>query len=126
MKNVNGFYRLGADYAAEEMIETRCITNFTAEERPIHCVDSSRDKYVVRKDNSWVVDNNGEMIVEKTFPMLKEVFIDESSKEIGRLAKDNDRKGIDRVIYNIESAANTISHKNDKKILKKFKEYTRD
>lgn len=118
---INKYHRLGAEYAAEEMIRSRCIENMSVEERPIHCVDTARDKYVIRDNGDWMVDNNGEMIIEKTFPMLKQIFMDNSSQEINKLSKKRDFDGIDKILDNQRIAAETTLHRNDKKILKKFK-----
>lgn len=114
-------YRLGANYAVEEMIESRCIKNLKAEERPIHCVDGSRDKFMIRKNNAWKVDNKGTMIVAGTFNMLKKIFIDDKGKELREKAKKRDYEGIDTIITNQQKAASIITHKNDKQIMDNLK-----
>jgi len=48
-----------------ELIKGRCIDNIELEKRPIHLVDHSRKKYVVRKDGKWITDIKGELILKE-------------------------------------------------------------
>lgn len=112
---------LGADYAVEDLLKTRCITNIPANKRPIHCVDVSRDKFVVRRNNRWKIDNRGKMIMEGTFPIIREIFLQDSGKEICDMAKDGDMKGIDKLLHNQNIASNIVAHKKDKDIMETIK-----
>ena len=48
---------------SSSLLKTRCIDGFKIEERPFHCVDEPRNKYVVRVSDSWRVDKNAEEII---------------------------------------------------------------
>jgi hypothetical protein len=114
---------LGAEYTPGEILESRCITNLSAEERPIHCVDASRDKYIIRKDDNWLVDNDGRMIMEGTFKFVKQLYLDNAIEDMRDVTKNGyDIEGVDKVINNQKSAAYIVDHRKDKKILGNLKD----
>jgi hypothetical protein len=45
-----------------ELVKGRCIDNIDIDKRPIHLVDKSRKKYVLRKDNQWITDQGDEIL----------------------------------------------------------------
>lgn len=47
------------------VIENRCITDMDVKKRPIHCLDTARDKYLLRTNNAWVVDHKAKKIFSK-------------------------------------------------------------
>lgn len=113
--------KMGAAYTPGELIEMRCITNLRADQRSIHCVDVSRDKYLVRNNDTWNVDNKGKMIMEATFPIVNKLFLDNAQEDMNELAKNNDIDGITKAIYNQDIATKIVNHKKDKEILDKYK-----
>jgi hypothetical protein len=55
---------------AIKMLEDRCINNIKIPERPFHCVDTARSKYLIRNDDDWWIDNKGEKILGDTFNIV--------------------------------------------------------
>ena len=46
----------GALAGCYNLIANRCINGVELERRPLHCVDTARNKYLLRKDDDWLVD----------------------------------------------------------------------
>ena len=44
------------------------------EKRPFHCVDSSRDKYMVKSKDDWLIDYNGQHIWKTMCEKASEVY----------------------------------------------------
>ena len=67
-------YRLGPNQGCIKYIKNRCIDNISVEKRPIHCVDSSRNKYLLRENDSWIIDNGGK-ILKEAYKNIKDVYV---------------------------------------------------
>ena len=67
-------YRLGPNQGCIKYIKNRCIDNISVEKRPIHCVDSARNKYLLRENGSWIIDN-GEKILKEAYKNIKNVYL---------------------------------------------------
>jgi hypothetical protein len=59
---------------AMTVLETRCIDNIDIPLRPFHCVDTARNKFLLRNNNNWYVDNKGNKIIDCTFNKVNEEF----------------------------------------------------
>ena len=68
-------YRIGPNHACIEYIKKRCIDGISLEQRPIHCVDGSRNKYLVRQGGAWIIDNSGKLIIREAFDQLKDIYL---------------------------------------------------
>ena len=44
-------------------------------DRPFHCVDGSRSKYMLKTGGSWQIDKNGKKIIEGIFPRIIQLCI---------------------------------------------------
>jgi len=53
----------------------RCINGLNVHQRPFHCVDDSRSKYMLRTDDSWVIDKKGKQIMEGIYPKVVELCV---------------------------------------------------
>lgn len=57
------------------MIEKRCIRNIDIAKRPLHCLDISRNKYLVRTQDEWVVDHHAKRIFKDACKHLYDLYI---------------------------------------------------
>nr|QBK88814.1 MAG: cholesterol-binding START domain containing protein [Mimivirus LCMiAC01] len=64
----------GALSGCFNLITNRCIDGIELKDRPFHCVDSSRCKYLLYSDNNWNIDSNGEKILGGAYPKVTKVF----------------------------------------------------
>ena len=66
---------VGATIGCYNLIKDRCITGIPLDKRPFHCVDSSRRKYMLRKNDDWLIDHMGSMILEGAYPQIRNVLM---------------------------------------------------
>src|SRR3990172_11685838 len=52
------------------VLNSRCIKNVHLSKRPIHCVDKSRQKYVIFSGDEWHIDKGGVEIVKQIIPTI--------------------------------------------------------
>jgi len=64
----------GAIAGCYKLILNRCIDNIKLEKRPLHCVDSSRNKYLLHTENEWSIDLNGSKLLRGIYPKVRSVF----------------------------------------------------
>jgi len=62
---INGSYKL---------LQGRCIDGIKTENRPFHCVDDSRNKYLLYSENDWSVDRNGAKILREVYGKVRGVY----------------------------------------------------
>jgi len=55
-------------------IEDRCIKNIDVEKRPFHCVDDSRNKFLLRTEDKWKVDKNANEIIDIARDKIKGLY----------------------------------------------------
>lgn len=55
-------------------INKRCIEGKPIEERPIHCVDVAREKYVLRTNDNWIVDIKGNIILDTAYKPIRTLY----------------------------------------------------
>lgn len=65
---------------SSNLITSRCIKGLSLKERPIHCVDIARHKFLLRKDNKWTIDYYGQLILNSTFNKIYELMTLDISK----------------------------------------------
>lgn len=58
------------------LIKHRCLnSNIAIDKRPIHCLDTSRDKYMLRTKNKWVVDHKARGIFAAASPLIYQQYM---------------------------------------------------
>jgi hypothetical protein len=74
------------------ILDNRCIKNMSIEKRPFHCVDTSRQKFIINKNNAWKVDLDGNEIMSlinpKIYDYCKEDISDKSDMSSLRKQKN--------------------------------------
>ena len=93
-------------------IEDRCIKNIDVEKRPFHCVDDSRNKYLLYTGDRWKIDKNAADIIDTARDKVKMVYdteivrgqkmseIDERLDKIGELF-DFEKKGRKKIVHEL-------------------------
>ena len=99
------------------LITSRCINGISLEKRPLHCVDSSRNKYLLRMNNDWNVDNGGEKILRGAYPKIKEIY------EINKAIDYDNHAEIDNQIKNMGQIIN-LEKNGKKRIIKELNRLT--
>ena len=62
-----------------DLIKGRCIDNTDLNKRSLHCTDESRDKFLLRHNNSWMIDKKASAILEKAFNKVDEIMFENYS-----------------------------------------------
>jgi hypothetical protein len=73
-KELNYIKDRGPAIGREKIIMDRCVTNIKKEERPIQCVDYSRDKFALRTKGKWVPDWKGKLLLDVPSKMMRKIF----------------------------------------------------
>ena len=82
----------------------------------MHCVDTSRNKYLLYTQNKWKVDNNGQKILDTAINKIKGLYdtiinyndsIDVRDKKLKNIGEfiDLERKGKSKLLKNIGELA---------------------
>ena len=94
----HNFLSMGALRGSNKFISDRCIENISVEQRPFHCVDYSRDKFMTRSNNKWEVDMNADIILEKVTDVVTPLYptnIDDLNQRTKNLKSITDLKSSD-------------------------------
>ena len=102
----------GGVYGGYQIIYDRCIKGVELKDRPFHCVDSSRSKYMLRTGDAWQIDKKGKQILEGIYPRMLKLCCPKQIKSPDEL--DNWKKHND---YMVE-----LSRGGESKILKMLNE----
>lgn len=70
-----------------ELIKNRCVDNIGLNERPIHCVDVARLKFMIHVDGEWSSDIRGKRLVDAVAPKVYKIFMDHA-----KVSEDNEIK----------------------------------
>ena len=115
----NRYMRKGIPNGIIEMIEDCYVKDIPKEKRSLWCLDPSRVKYLIRKDNDWSIDNMGREIKKAIMPPIRQKFITELNSidddnyckmmNCMNLASDMDKKKKQSQI--IKEASNIFVHK---------------
>ena len=70
------------------------------------CVDDSRNKYLLRDNNKWSVDKNGDKIFKSVYPKITDVYKIDNARDTGTIIKHSQllmdlAKGQKRVINSL-------------------------
>ena len=105
----------GGVYGGYHILFKRCIEGLDMEDRPFHCVDGARNKYMLRTNNTWQIDKKGEQVLEGIYPKMLKICAPNpnisSADELDEWKKHND--------YMVE-----LSNGGETKILKMLNEVT--
>jgi len=71
----------GATSGGYKLLQSRCIDGIELEERPFHCVDDSRNKYLLYVNNDWKIDKNGNKIINETIKKISGAYDIDISRE---------------------------------------------
>jgi hypothetical protein len=75
------------------LMKTRCIDNVDLEKRAFHCIDTSRNKYMLHKEGAWNIDHDGLELIQSTYPKVKDHFIPEGCDDIDKIIREHARLG---------------------------------
>ena len=103
----------GAMSGCYNLLMNRCINNVALSDRPFHCVDASRSKYLLRVNDDWDIDNGGEKILREVYPKIKKVY--ETDKKIDEMDREEINDYIKRASEMIE-----LEKKGKKRIMKEL------
>ena len=70
------YVNLGPVKGLSKIITDHWVDNIPPEERSIWNIDYSRNKFIIRKDDSWIVDINGATFQEITIAKIYQHFMD--------------------------------------------------
>lgn len=93
------------------VIKNRCIEDVDIQKRPIHCLDTSRDKYLLRTEDKWVVDHKAKQIFAKVCPLIYKHYL---------LDPQNPDNGIDKIIQNQQQLINMEKKSSQQKLIKEL------
>lgn len=69
----------GALIGCLKLLEERCV-NLPINERPIHCLDVARNKFLIRSDNKWKIDDKGVIIVSEAIKIINNMYKNDMDK----------------------------------------------
>ena len=77
-----------------DLLHDRCIEGVDVEDRPFHCVDDSRNKYLLYTSNDWKVDKNANKIITEVINKVREVYDTEINIETSKEETEKNYKNI--------------------------------
>ena len=104
-KYIEDMGALGGSY---KLLENRCIEGVSVSKRPFHCVDDSRNKFLLHTNNEWVEDKKGTQIAEKVSEAISPLY-------------PIDVKDVKQKIKNCKVIADLKSDKHNKKMINELK-----
>ena len=78
-----------------ELMNQLYAKNKPINKRPILCTDASRHKFIIRKDNEWVIDTNGLKIYEIVHQPMSKLIMDQANK---KYEDDSENKSFNDVL----------------------------
>lgn len=70
-----------------KLIQQRCIDGVRPDKRCLHCIDSSRSKFIINVNGKWVTDTDGDKILSPLINKIESVFNKMTDKMIARINK---------------------------------------
>ena len=108
--------QFGVKVGVYNLLNNRCINGINVEDRPFHCVDESRNKYLLRTSNDWIVDKNADQIMNKAREKVDEV-VDT------KIERGDSMEKIERNVKNITELLD-FEKKGKKRLLKELNKET--
>ena len=116
----------GAVGGTYQLIKNRCIEDIDLPDRPFHCIDGARDKYLMRSENNWSIDSMGNQILDVVFPKVRPLYdltVEDTCKLTHNAEQltdlENGRKKIIKELNNDAILKNNMRIINDKSTVKK-------
>jgi hypothetical protein len=76
-----------------DFIKQRCIDDIELDKRAFHCLDTSRNKYILHTKGKWQIDQDGFDLIQSTYPKIKGHFLPDKCKDINVIINENIRLG---------------------------------
>ena len=102
---INGVMKHGGVEGGYMILYKRCIEGLELKDRPFHCVDDSRNKYMLRTGDKWHIDKQGGQLMEGIYPRLLQLCI---PKEISNADEIDDWKKENARMNEIANGKNKI------------------
>ncbi len=75
-----------------KILHDRCIKDIPIDKRSIHLLDDARKKYYINYDGNWMVDMNGEKLMDTLITKIQPVYLgDLTNMPIKVLLKNNEK-----------------------------------
>lgn len=109
-----------------KLIEDRCINNLPLEQRPIHCLDITRNKFLLKSGNKWTVDNKCNLMFNILGSKVREKYfghkpdIDNESND--SISSGNEYKNLRQNVFKDDVNLNELSRKDLEEYLNNAKE----
>ena len=97
-------------------IKHRCIDNVDLENRPFHCVDESRNKYLLYTGDTWKIDKNGDNIIGSAIDKIKGIYDT-------NITRGDSKRSMEKKLQNISDLLD-LEKTGRKKIMKELNKMT--
>lgn len=77
----------GGVYGGYHILVNRCVNGLELNERPFHCVDGSRNKYMIRTNDTWQIDRKGKQVLEHIYPKMLKICAPKKIASLDELDK---------------------------------------
>jgi hypothetical protein len=81
--------------ACYKLLKNRCIDGIEIDKRPIHLVDVSRKKYLIRTKGNWERDQGGHKFIKGITDKIKDLLTTNPDKDSPEVIMENNQKLID-------------------------------
>jgi len=71
---IDAIHKMGYHYGCYYIIQNRCINGIEPKNRPFHCVDGARNKFMLKNKDTWKVDHNANEIITKSCDKMLKYF----------------------------------------------------
>ena len=97
-------------------IKHRCIDNVDLENRPFHCVDDSRNKYLLYTGDAWKIDKNGDNIIGSAIDKIRSIYDT-------KIERGDSKRSMEEKLQNISDLLD-LEKTGRKKIMKELNKIT--
>lgn len=95
----------GPIVGCHKLIKDRCIDGIDIDKRPLHCVDTSRNKFMLRTNDDWIIDQQGKIILDTTSDKIKKLYTldNTSTQNLEKLIELHSKKDRSKIINYLSS-----------------------
>ena len=90
--------RKGPTNGSYYLLSKRCITDIDVENRPFHCVDNSRNKYLLYTENDWKIDPNANKIIQTAVDKVSKLYDTDITRQDTIKSRDHKLVNISKLI----------------------------
>lgn len=138
MEEIQYITEVNPTIGCANLLNKRCIDGLDIDKRPFHSLDLSRNKFVVKIDDEWIIDQGGNIIFSRVCPQIEKAYpinTSNKSQSIKNLQgltymKNEGKKQITKNLHNTTNIKNPASIKQvnnkDVKAIKYNKEKSTD